>query len=83
MARKVREELEIILDSILNSQTFEERSDKKWVLATMSNVTMGLGKSEKSQRFEKRFLDFQGAGHLAQCEIDTFYAGKAAIQRFI
>lgn len=82
-ARKVREELELILDDILKSEAFEERSDKKWVLATMANVTMGLGKTEKSQHFEKRFLDFQGAGHLAQWEIDTFYAGKAAIQRFI
>lgn len=37
-ARKVREELELILRNIFNSTTFQDRSDKKWVVASMVNV---------------------------------------------
>lgn len=81
-ARKVREELEVILTTILSSPTFEERSDKKWVLASMAHVLIGLGRSEDAQQFEQKFLDFQKAGQLAQWEIDTFNAGKEAVHKF-
>lgn len=81
-ARKVREELEIILNAILSSSNFEERSDKKWVLASMAHVLVGLGKSEEAERFERSFFEFQKTGHLAQWEIDTFKAGKNAVHKF-
>lgn len=82
-ARKVREELEIILNSILSSPTFEERSDKKWVLASMAHVLVGLGKAEKAQHFEDRFFSFFNIGQLAQWEIKTFQDGKDVIKNFI
>lgn len=81
-ARKVREELEVILNSILNSPTFAERSDKKWVLASMAHVLIGLGKKEEAQNYERRFLEYQKAGGLAQWEIDTYMTGKLAVEKF-
>jgi tetratricopeptide (TPR) repeat protein len=80
-ARKVREELEVILDGILNSPTFTDRSDQKWVLATMANVLFGLGKREEAQNYERRFLSYEKSGNLAQWEIDTYTAGKAAVEK--
>lgn len=82
-ARKVREELEIILNTILSSPTFEERSDRKWVLASMSHVLIGLGKDESAQQFEQRFFELQKIGQIAQWEIDTFNAGKDAIHMLV
>ncbi|MEI7228678.1 tetratricopeptide repeat-containing protein [Pectobacterium carotovorum] len=81
-ARKVREELENILDAIINSSNFEERSDQKWVLASMANVLLSLGRVDRANSFEKRFLDFGSSGRLAQWEIETFIAGKNAILKF-
>ena len=80
-ARKVREEIEVILRNILNSPVFEERSDKKWVQASMAHVLTGLNKSEEALQFEKNFFDFRDKGQLAQWEIDTYNAGKEAISK--
>jgi len=82
-ARKVREELEGILNAILNSPTFEERSDKKWVLASMAHVLIGVGKSEDAQRFERSFLELKSTGNLAQWEVDTFNSSKDALHKLI
>jgi tetratricopeptide (TPR) repeat protein len=81
-ARKVREELEVILNGILNSPNFAERSDKKWVLASMAHVLIGLGKKEEAQNYELRFFEYQKSGGLAQWEIDTYMTGKGAVEKF-
>lgn len=81
-ARKVREELEVILDGILNSPTFAERSDKKWVLASMAHVLIGQGKKEEAQKYEQLFFEYQKSGGLAQWEVDTYMAGKVAVEKF-
>jgi tetratricopeptide (TPR) repeat protein len=75
-ARKTREELESILNDIILSPNFTERSDQKWVLASMAQILFGLGKELDAQRFERRFFEYQESGRLAQWEIDTFYANK-------
>ncbi|MHA6830721.1 tetratricopeptide repeat-containing protein [Ralstonia pseudosolanacearum] len=77
-ARKTREELEVILNDIITSPSFTERSDQKWALASMAQVLFGLGRETEALQFEQRFLDFQG---LAQWEIDTFNESKTDVLR--
>jgi len=80
-ARKTREELEAILNDIIMSPNFTERSDQKWVLASMAQVLFGLGKKMEALQFEQRFFDYQASNHLAQWVIDTFNASKEDVLR--
>ncbi|MGD7329985.1 tetratricopeptide repeat-containing protein, partial [Ralstonia pseudosolanacearum] len=75
-ARKTREELEVILNDIITSPSFVERSDQKWALASMAQVLFGLGKETEALQFEQRFLGYQD---LAQWEIDTFNTSKTDV----
>lgn len=80
-ARKTREELELILNDIITSPSFAERSDQKWVLASMAQILFGLGKETEAQQFEQRFFNYMASDRLAQWEIDTFNASKADVLR--
>ncbi len=75
-ARKVRESLIELLTPIVGSPTFEERSDKKWVFATLANSSFALNQEVQGNGFEKQFM----AENPAQWEIDTYQAGKQALK---
>ncbi|MFZ6731207.1 TRAFs-binding domain-containing protein [Undibacterium sp. Ji42W] len=74
-ARKVREVLLILLQEITSAQTFPDRSDKKWIFATLANCAFALGKHTEGNEFEKSFY----AEAPADWEINTYTEGKIAI----
>ena len=76
-ARKVRESLIELLTPMIGSPTFEERSDKKWVFATLANSSFALKREAQGIEFEQLFMA-QGP---AQWEIDTYQAGKQALDQ--
>jgi hypothetical protein len=78
-ALKVRQSLFQSLSADLQHPLFDERSDKKWVLATLANSALGLGRSEDAAQFEKLFRDTVSA----DWEIETFEAGKFELMKVL
>ncbi len=73
-ARKVRVAIIQALTDLLNSDSFAERSDRRWIFATLANCSFALGHLADAQGFEERFL----AQNPAAWEVDTYNAGKVA-----
>lgn len=73
-ARKVRESILELLIGVIASETFAERSDKKWVYATLANCSFALGHSADGSKYESSFL----AEKPAVWEIQTYEGGKVA-----
>lgn len=78
-ARKVREALLPALQDIATSAYFLERADAKWVMASLANVSFGLGHIEESKNYEEEFLKMASA----QWEVDTYKASKTALQQLL
>lgn len=74
-ARKTRENLIETLLEALSDENFSDRSDKKWVFATLSNCYLGLGNSLLANEFEQKFLAENPDGW----EVETFNSGKSHI----
>jgi len=76
-AHKVRltiiESLEIVT---ADGEGLAERSDRKWILASLSNCYLAVGNDKEAYAYEKRFL----AEELAHWEQETFIEGKANAQ---
>ena len=77
-ATKVRESLIANLKQTLESASFEERSDRKWVLATLANCSFALGDIANGTRYEARFHEERPA----DWEIQTYETGKAAVLEY-
>ena len=75
-AKKVRESIVHTLSDLINSPSFEDRSDKRWVFASLANCCFGLGDDEFGDKYEKLFL-LEGP---ADWEIETYRAGKSQMQ---
>lgn len=75
-ARKVRLAVHEILKEIMEAETFIERSDHRWVLATRANMAFALGYDEEAKQHERAFLE--GSPNPAQWEVDTYNSGKIA-----
>jgi hypothetical protein len=73
-ARKVRESILELLIGVVASKTFTERSDKKWVYATLANCSFALGRSADGSKYESGFLKEKPA----KWEIETYQDGKVA-----
>lgn len=73
-ALKVREALIVILTEGVQAESFTDRPDRKWVLATLANCSFALGDIEKGNRYEALFRQEQPA----DWEVETYEAGKAA-----
>lgn len=71
-ARKIREGIVSLLLEVISDDSFAERSDRKWVYATLSNCYLGIRRPEQATDFERKFLE-EGP---AEWEIDTFNKGK-------
>lgn len=71
-ARKVRENLRVILDEIIASPSFEERGDVKWVYATYANICFALARNADGDAYEARFMATKPAGW----EVETYLDGK-------
>lgn len=71
-ARRVRPRIYEQLSVALRDPATAERSDYRWMLATMANTAYALGKSDEAADYEGRFRAVQPA----EWEIDTFEQGK-------
>ena len=61
-----------ILDGIRKSENFDQRSDQKWVFATLANVAFALGNDKAAAEHEKAFLAKQPVGW----ELETYEVSK-------
>ncbi len=55
-ARKVRLTLIDLLTDAMALPTFEDRSDRRWVFATMANCSFAIGRPEEGDKYEAAFL---------------------------
>jgi tetratricopeptide (TPR) repeat protein len=74
-ARKVREALVVLLSGIIAASTFSERSDRKWIFATLANCSFALGLPLDGQKFEEQFF---GEAPV-EWESRTYAEGKLAL----
>lgn len=80
-ARKVREELVEILTGVVQSPQFDDRSDQKWVVATLANTLFGLRREAEAIRHEQQFYKYGERGNLANWERETYEKGKQEVLR--
>ena len=77
-ASKVRESIVEYLEDEVESASFGERRDRKWVFATLANCYFALGNDAAGSRYEARFRQ-EGP---AAWELETYESGKvAALER--
>lgn len=74
-AKKVRTSLYDSLTNLIETPSFAERSDQRWVLATLANCAYALGRLQEGDAFETRFLA-EGPAHW---EVDTYMESKAHV----
>lgn len=55
-ARKTRERIVTLLIELNQDESFEQRNDKKWIYATLSNCFLVLENNIDAQKYEKLFL---------------------------
>lgn len=73
-ARKARTQISELLTTAFADPTTKDRSDYKWMLASMANVLYALGKPDEAAAHEARF---KAVSPLADWERATFEQGKA------
>lgn len=75
-AHKVRVSIVKILGDLIASPEFEERSDKKWIYATLANCNFAVGDNAEGERNEKLFID----ANPAKWELETYQANKQQLR---
>lgn len=75
-ARKIRESIIDILDSLVASEHFSDRHDRKWVYATMANISFALNLNERQAEYENAFLNEKPA----DWEAKTFYQSRRQME---
>lgn len=78
-ARKTREDIFDILKEIIQSPQFDERSDQKWVIASLANTLFGLGRRKEASHYEEQFYALESKNGLAKWEIETYKSGKQEV----
>lgn len=76
-ATRTRQDLITFLNSAIATEEFEDRSDRKWVFATLANAYFAIGKIDKGKEAEQNFRNAQPAAW----ELETFEDSKAAVLR--
>jgi len=76
-AHKTREAIVKILDEVINSPSFEDRVDKKWIYATYSHCSYALGNTEVGNAYEEGFYSEKPA----EWEIETFENSKKTMKK--
>lgn len=71
-ARKVREGILAELTDAIAQPSFEERSDRRWVYASLANCSYAIGNAQDGERYEAAFRKEPSA----TWELETFEAGK-------
>ncbi|MFZ6693307.1 TRAFs-binding domain-containing protein [Undibacterium sp. SXout20W] len=78
-ARKTREAILASLIVLMNSPSFDDRSDKKWIYATAANCCFALGNEEQGMKHENQFFALLPA----EWEITTYRENKTHTLSFI
>jgi tetratricopeptide (TPR) repeat protein len=73
-ARKVRLSILEILNKAVAEDGFAERSDRRWVFATLANCSFALGRQADGETFEAAFL----AENPAEWEVESYGREKRA-----
>jgi len=75
-ARKIRSAVIRLLEEQIGLPTLEDRSDRRWMFATLANCHLALGSDEEAQKHEATFLSLRPA----DWEIGTYEQNKAAVK---
>lgn len=78
-AKKVRKEIIIDLESVIEQEDIDERQDKYWILATLSNCYHALGDTTNSKKYEELFLN----ENIENWELETFKASRCKINELL
>jgi tetratricopeptide (TPR) repeat protein len=76
-AKKIREEIVSILSQLISSPSFEERSDIKWIYASLANCYLGLNNEVGLIKFEKLFFSQTSVNW----EIKTYNANRSILEK--
>lgn len=74
-ASKVRESIVRNLEHAIEADSFRERTDRKWVFATLANCYFALDNRAAGDRFEAKFYRERPA----DWEVETYESGKTAV----
>ena len=74
-AKKVRQEILALLTPIIDSSNFLDRSDKKWIFATLVTCSYALFNDDDGNLYEQKFLDESPA----EWEMETVKVGKEEV----
>ena len=74
-ATKVRESIVAELKRATEAKWFEDRTDRKWVFATLANCSFALGEKGMGEQYEALFF----AERPAQWEVETYESGKVPV----
>lgn len=74
-ARKVRQTIVEVLTTVINAPSFADRSDRRWIYATLANCLWALGDRAEGDRYEHCFLGESPA----DWEVKTFMEGRASV----
>ena len=75
-ATKIRETVVENLIKIVESESFDERSDQIWVFATLANCSIALGAVEESEKYETLFMELKPA----DWQVETYNNGKMLVK---
>ncbi|GHC10758.1 DUF4071 domain-containing protein [Thermomonas carbonis] len=76
-AERTRHEIVALLTAITAADTFQDRSDRKWIFATLANSYLALGRLDEARAAENEFRNELPA----DWEVQSFEEGKVAAQR--
>lgn len=75
-ARKTRDAIKTLLLELVGSSEFSERSDKKWIYATIAHCMFATGDDDGGDRYEKLFHEESPAAW----EVETFNRGALSVR---
>lgn len=78
-AQKIRLSIVDGLFAASEREEFEERSDKKWVFATLANCLLALARNTEAEQFERKFMEQSPA----KWEVDSYRSGKQSVEDFL
>ncbi len=76
-AKKTREEIIKIIETLKDDEDFEIRSDLKWIYATLSNCHYSLDNNDEAEKYKKLFLGSKPE----KWEIETFEESERLINQ--
>lgn len=77
LAKKVRSAVYEITKGLMEADSFAERSDQRWILATGAHMALALERLDEARRLENAFLE--GEPRPAEWEVETFNIGKLSL----